>query len=85
MIPPSSFTRFCHSLYCETLVEDMARAPVQDALLYKQNLARLDAFLGEQLREGAGQERREHLCLEKELDALLAHLGLTVPGPVVIE
>jgi len=37
--------------YCETLVEDMARAPVQDALLYKQNLARLDAFLGEQLRE----------------------------------
>ncbi|HUG24571.1 DUF1631 family protein [Piscinibacter sp.] len=36
---------------CEVLVEDMARAPVQDALLYKQNLARLDAFLGEQLRE----------------------------------
>jgi hypothetical protein len=37
--------------YCETLVEEMARAPVQDALLYKRSLSRLDAFLGEQLRE----------------------------------
>ncbi len=37
--------------YCEGLVDDIARAPVQDALLYRQSLARLDAFLGEQLRE----------------------------------
>ena len=37
--------------YCESLVEDMARAPVQDALLYRRSLSRLDAFLGEQLRE----------------------------------
>ncbi|HEY0856757.1 MAG TPA: DUF1631 family protein [Albitalea sp.] len=37
--------------YCETLVEEMAHAPVQDALLYKRSLSRLDAFLGEQLRE----------------------------------
>jgi hypothetical protein len=37
--------------YCESLVDDMSRAPVQDALLYKLSLSRLDAFLGEQLRE----------------------------------
>ena len=37
--------------FCETLAEDMARAPAHDALLYKQSLARLETFLGEQLRE----------------------------------
>ncbi len=37
--------------YCETLVEELARAPEQDAPLYKRSLSRLDAFLGEQLRE----------------------------------
>jgi hypothetical protein len=37
--------------FCETLAEEIARAPVHDALLYRRSLARLDAFLGEQLRE----------------------------------
>jgi len=37
--------------YCESLVEDMSHAPVQDAQLYKLSLSRLEAFLGEQLRE----------------------------------
>lgn len=37
--------------YVETLVEDMSRAPTQDAQLYRHSLSRLEAFLGEQLRE----------------------------------
>ena len=37
--------------YCEALVDDMSRAPVQDAVLYKLSLSRLDAFLAEQFRE----------------------------------
>lgn len=37
--------------YCEALVDDMSRAPVQDAVLYKASLSRLDAFLAEQFRE----------------------------------
>lgn len=37
--------------YVETLVEDMSRAPTQDAPLYRLSLSRLEAFLGEQLRE----------------------------------
>ena len=37
--------------YVEALVEDMSRAPVQDAALYRHSLSRLEAFLGEQLRE----------------------------------
>jgi hypothetical protein len=50
--------------YCETLVDDMARAPVQDALLYKRSLTRLDAFLGEQLRE-------QQLRAQASADALI--------------
>lgn len=37
--------------YCETLVDEMQRAPVQDAALYRLSLSRLESFLGEQLRE----------------------------------
>jgi hypothetical protein len=37
--------------YAEALVEDMSRAPTQDAQLYRHSLTRLEAFLGEQLRE----------------------------------
>lgn len=37
--------------YCETLVDEMQRAPVQDAQLYRLSMGRLDTFLGEQLRE----------------------------------
>jgi hypothetical protein len=37
--------------YCESLVDEMSRAPVQDAALYRHSMARLDAFVGEQLRE----------------------------------
>jgi hypothetical protein len=37
--------------YCESLVDDIQRAAVQDAQLYRLSLSRLDAFLGEQLRE----------------------------------
>ncbi|MBW8828189.1 MAG: DUF1631 family protein [Burkholderiales bacterium] len=37
--------------YCETLVDDIQRASVQDTHLYRLSLSRLDAFLGEQLRE----------------------------------
>jgi hypothetical protein len=37
--------------YCEKLVDDIQRAPVQDAQLYRLSLSRLDAFLGEQIRE----------------------------------
>lgn len=37
--------------YCESLVDDIQRAPVQDAQLYRLSLSRLDAFLSEQLRE----------------------------------
>ncbi len=50
--------------YCETLVGDMARSPVQDALLYRQSLARLDAFLAEQLRE-------QQLRAQGSIDALV--------------
>jgi hypothetical protein len=50
--------------YCETLVDEMQRAPVQDAQLYRLSLARLDAFLGEQLRE---QQTRA----QPTIDALL--------------
>src|SRR5438045_3596952 len=41
--------------FCAALVGDVARAAVHDAVLYKQATMRLDAFLGEQLRE---QQRR---------------------------
>jgi len=37
--------------YCETLVDDIQRASVQDTQLYRLSLSRLDAFLAEQLRE----------------------------------
>ena len=37
--------------YCETLVDEIQRTPVQDAPLYRLSLSRLEAFLGEQLRE----------------------------------
>ncbi len=50
--------------YCESLVDDMQRAPVQDAQLYRLSLSRLDAFLGEQLRE---QQTRA----QPTIDALL--------------
>jgi hypothetical protein len=50
--------------YCESLVDDMSRAPLQDAALYKLSLSRLEAFLGEQLRE---QQARA----EPATDALL--------------
>jgi hypothetical protein len=50
--------------YCETLVADMARAPVQDATLCKRSLSRLDAFLGEQLRE-------QQLRAQASADALI--------------
>jgi hypothetical protein len=50
--------------YCETLVDEMQRAPVQDAQLYRLSLSRLDAFLGEQLRE---QQTRA----QPTIDALL--------------
>jgi hypothetical protein len=43
--------------YCETLVGDMSREPLQDALLYRQSLTRLDAFLAEQLREQQRQSQ----------------------------
>lgn len=49
--------------YCEKLAEDIARAPVQDDLLYKLSLSRLDAFLAEQLRE---QQQR----VQPSIDAL---------------
>jgi len=50
--------------YCESLVDEMQRAPVQDAQLYRLSLSRLDAFLGEQLRE---QQTRA----QPTIDALL--------------
>ncbi|HEX6708231.1 MAG TPA: DUF1631 family protein [Albitalea sp.] len=66
--------------FCDTLAEELARAPVQDALLYRQSLARLDAFLHEQLREQqrraqpaidalGGMEQRE--ALERQLSHML--------------
>lgn len=36
--------------FCETLVGDIARAPVQDAEVYRRGLVRLQSFLAEQLR-----------------------------------
>ena len=50
--------------YCESLVDDMARAPVQDAQLYRLSLSRLDAFLGEQLRE-------QQMRAQPTIDALM--------------
>jgi len=47
--------------YCESLVDETARAPVQDALLYRHGLSRLEAFLGEQLRE---QQQRAQPTIE---------------------
>ena len=49
--------------WCDTLVDDMARAPTQDAQLYRQSLARLNAFLSEQLHE-------QQLHAQPAIDAL---------------
>ncbi|HMC16080.1 MAG TPA: DUF1631 family protein, partial [Albitalea sp.] len=79
--------------YCETLVDDIARAPVQDALLYRHSLGRLDAFLGEQLREQqlraepaaetlARAERREEL--ERQLSQRLAEQMVNIRTSAVI-
>jgi hypothetical protein len=37
--------------FCESLVSDMAAEPVQDSALYRRALARLNAFLEEQLKQ----------------------------------
>ena len=63
--------------FCDTLVDDVARASVQDAVLYKQATMRLDAFLGEQLRE---QQRRarpaaDTLARIEQRDATELHLS----------
>ena len=79
--------------YCEALVDDIARAPVQDALLYRHSLARLDAFLGEQLREQqlraqgtadtlARAERRDEL--ERQLAQRLAEQMVNIRTSAVI-
>lgn len=63
--------------YCDKLVDGIARAPAQDAPLYRLSLSRLDAFLAEQLRE---QQQRAQPSIDaltraeqrRELEAQLA-------------
>jgi hypothetical protein len=63
--------------YCETLVDEMARAPVQDAQLYRHSLGRLEAFLGEQLREQQlrAQPAADALALAERRDDLERQLS----------
>ena len=79
--------------YCETLVDDIARAPVQDAVLYRHGLGRLEAFLGEQLREQQQRaqpaadsleraERREEL--ERQLSQRLAEQMANIRTSAVV-
>ncbi len=49
--------------FCETMVDEMARAPVQDTALYWRALARFDAFLADEL---AVMQR----ALQSSIDAL---------------
>jgi len=67
--------------FCETLVGDIARAPVQGADVYRRGLVRLQAFLDEQLRVAQAEAAEtidalahaERLAsLERELAARLA-------------
>ena len=64
--------------YCEALVDDMARAAAQDALLYRQSLARLDSFLAEQLREQQlrAQPTIEALTLAERREDMQRQLSL---------
>jgi hypothetical protein len=63
--------------YTEKLVAEIAQAPTQDAALYRLSLARLDAFLAEQLREQ--QERAQPtidaLARSEQRDELEAQLA----------
>jgi len=47
--------------YCEKLVAEIAQAPVQDALLYRLSLSRLESVLAEQLRE---QQQRAQAAID---------------------
>jgi hypothetical protein len=56
--------------FCENLVDDMQREPVQDADLYRRSLGRLDAFLDQSLRRAQrdAQEAIDALRLSEQID-----------------
>ncbi len=58
--------------FCEALVEDMLREPVQDAALYRRSLARLDEFLNESLRRAQreAQGSIDALRLAEQVDQM---------------
>jgi hypothetical protein len=60
--PHTSDTRLAALLkFCDGLVNDMAAEPQQDTALYRRSLARLDAFLAEQLKQ---QQQVAHPAIE---------------------
>jgi hypothetical protein len=64
--------------FCEALVDDIVRAPNQDATLWRQALPRLDAFVDGQLREPQMRARAEieSLSRAEELEATERHLAM---------
>ncbi|MBC7992448.1 MAG: DUF1631 family protein [Rhizobacter sp.] len=63
--PHSSDPRLAALLkFCETLVSDMVAEAVQDSALYRRAMARLNTFLGEQLKQ-------QQLAAQTTIDALM--------------
>ncbi len=63
--------------FCDTLVGDIARAPVQDAEVYRRGLKRLQGFLGEELRlaQAEAAETIDTLAHAERLDTLERELS----------
>ena len=64
--------------FCDTLVGDIARAPVQDAELYRRGLVRLRSFLAEQLRlaQAEAAPTIDALAHAERLDSLARDLSI---------
>ncbi len=63
--------------FCQSLVSDMVAEPAQDSALYRRSLARLEAFLAEQLRQQqhASQPTVEALTRAEEAEQLQRNLS----------
>lgn len=63
--------------YCEALLDDMARAPAQNTLLYERSLIQLKAFLAEQLhaQTARAQSTIDALALAERRDDLQRQLA----------
>lgn len=63
--------------FCDSLVDDIAQAPVQDAQAYRRGLVRLEAFLAEQLRlaQAEAHESIDALAHAERLDTLARDLS----------